>query len=215
MSDVLFFAERNHANLPWGNLLLHFEAVVRQPDFDSAEAFLDSVLPFRTRDDLGAARSILASIPNAPEPVLAELREKGHPGDDLDPALPFLFEQLVAWGSQIGPFNVVHDDSAIIARYRHLFELAPDPERPRFEYGYDTRTITLPLQINAFRLARSHEVLAVQVADLVAGATAHALRGSRSFAADSFTRALLRTSALRHFITVCGPAPRWNRITSA
>jgi hypothetical protein len=64
------------------------------------------------------------------------------------------------------------------------------------EYGYGTRTLRLPFRVRNIRLASSHESAAIQIADLLAGSAAYALKANLRGQSDTFAQALTSSRAL-------------------
>jgi hypothetical protein len=94
--------------------------------------------------------------------------------DALDPAIPSFFALCTTWGAQIGAhFHVVHDASKPIAANKETFEAMMDPSIESAVIGYDRRMFEFPLKATGVTFADSARHSALQLADLVAGATAY------------------------------------------
>lgn len=97
---------------------------------------------------------------------------------DLDPAVPAFVSVAAAWDAEVGePWGVVHDASKPIAFDQDLIECymtdEVEPERFRESGG----TFPIPLGATGIRFDDSAAVPALQIADVVASATAHYWRG--------------------------------------
>jgi len=106
--------------------------------------------------------------------------------DVLDPAVPVLVQLCRQWGEELGSFQVLHDASRVIASWEstlHRLGEIPDPARP------DRR---MPTLLIAPRLVfgDSRDYAALQVADVVAGATRHWLTAELNERQDSTSERL-------------------------
>ncbi|MES3004287.1 MAG: DUF3800 domain-containing protein [Pseudomonadota bacterium] len=96
----------------------------------------------------------------------------------LDPAIPALFQHLVAWGSRRKmEFDVMHDRSKPVlasqADFEAMMAVAGDQIR---SIGRDRRTIEFPLRARTLTQANSQDHPQLQIADLCAGLTNHMYR---------------------------------------
>ena len=100
------------------------------------------------------------------------LRPPGQRGG-LDPAIPALMATAIAWGEALGvPFSITHDDADVVRRWKPQFErFFFDGTVPR-PVGSSSSAYTLPLLAAGLTFADSKNDACVQVADVVAGATA-------------------------------------------
>jgi hypothetical protein len=124
---------------------------------------------------------------------------------DLDPAGPSLVGLLHDWSSQLGSFDVVHDNSYEISRWiPHLEQLAT--REPIEVQLWNGDHIGYPLDVGHIALDHSEHSAQIQLADLVAGA------GTIAF--DSLVRTFAgRKRAFAHAI-LDSRLPHW-RITSS
>jgi hypothetical protein len=154
-------------------LLRHFVSMCRRASLVSIEAFYELVADLRTRttdphmqgelDLLAATRGAL---------TIEVLRPQGQ-GDGLDPAIPALVATAIEWGKTLGvPFSMRHDDADVIRRWMPQFErYLFDGSVPKL-VGSGSRSFTLPLLAADLTFVDSKIDPCVQVADVVAGATA-------------------------------------------
>lgn len=116
-------------------------------------------------DDIG----ILAATRQVIGEVLQEVDKAA-----IDPAIPAYSTLASLWSRKLGArFNTIHDDSQIIASYVPHFRKLMDPKAKEIEVGYDDRKHVLPLKAIDILLTDSVDSPPVQVADILASATAY------------------------------------------
>lgn len=104
---------------------------------------------------------------------------------ELDPAIPSFVQHCAAWGEHLGSrFHLVHDDSKPIEYEREFLAMLMPRDAPTVTVGADRRTFQLPLKATGIRLAPSHTVPQLQLADLVASALAYVGRYRATGAGD-------------------------------
>ncbi len=109
----------------------------------------------------------------------------------LDPAIPSFFTHCTVWGSKIaGPFNAVHDASKPMAAEKETFETMMDPTIEPAIIGYDRRKFEFPLKVTGITFADSRNHPALQLADLIAGATSYWASSLARGECDDFAEAL-------------------------
>jgi hypothetical protein len=132
--------------------------------------------------------------------------------DALDPSIPLLFDQGCHWSERLGtPFEFIHDDSNTIERWKDRFvmaERAADPTAPlqpvRRDFG--GIEVMLPTGLQRVTFEQSDRDARLQLADVLAGATAHlvgALSGARR--PDQFARDLYRLGLTNLLVRWIGP----------
>ena len=105
---------------------------------------------------------------------------------DLDPALPCFMNLAGAWSDQFGEaFSILHDDSKPIDFDRDLIESLMDPNAEDIRVGRDRRTTPLFIKSTGITFVDSKVVKQVQVADILAGATAYLGYGSVGLPVES------------------------------
>ncbi len=94
--------------------------------------------------------------------------------NSLDPAIPALFAHCVNWGEHFGgAFALVHDESKPIFQEKTTLEDFFSRGEEEHQIGYGPRSFVFPLRVSGgLRFARSEDDARLQVADLVAGASA-------------------------------------------
>ena len=84
-----------------------------------------------------------------------------------------LFTSVAHWRKKLGgPFKVVHDSSSALSKEKDIWQLILGPELPKAEIGYDRRKVIFPLNVEEVVFADSKSHATLQLADIVAGATA-------------------------------------------
>jgi len=98
--------------------------------------------------------------------------------NDLDPAIPALFDHCVFWGDQFGgPFHLLHDESNTILQEKGSFERFMSRGEQERLIGYDRRKFAFPLRARQLRFARSADDARLQVVDMIASAGTYWLGG--------------------------------------
>ena len=90
--------------------------------------------------------------------------------DQLDPALPFLMEQIFAWGERLDSFEIEHDQTPIIERNQRAIRNLADPGMEPATFHVGEAAVRYPLKVTALREVDSRTSRRVQVADVLAGA---------------------------------------------
>jgi Protein of unknown function (DUF3800) len=126
----------------------------------------------------------------------------------LDPAIPSFFVHCTVWGQQFGgQFHTVHDDSKPMAAERATFEAMMDPTIEPAVIGYDRRKFEFPLRATGVTFADSRDHSALQLADVVAGATAHWAASLARGHADDLAEALEAAGIRRFTFDALWPSP--------
>jgi len=105
----------------------------------------------------------------------SDLRSDPYPASlTLDPAVPAVQALVIAWSSQYGTgFRVRHDERNELERLLPVLEPYYDKTRPTQSFTLSGgRTLTVPFPVADFLFATSDSHHAIQLADLVAGASA-------------------------------------------
>jgi hypothetical protein len=109
----------------------------------------------------------------------------------LDPAIPSFFNHCVAWGDQYGvEFDVLHDESKPLYAERETLLAFMDKSMPYTEVGYDRRKFCFPLKALNLNFGDSKQFLQLQMADLIASASAYLFVCRANDAMDAFARNL-------------------------
>lgn len=112
----------------------------------------------------------------------------------LDPAVPALSSLLGSWELRLDqPFEVVHDEAKTVERARAQFDLVMDREASdQTAFGTGHYAVRYPIRAS-LRFADSRAEVALQIADLVAGAARHMAMSHFTAEVDTFTRALAKS----------------------
>lgn len=109
----------------------------------------------------------------------------------LDPAIPSFFRLCNAWGEQLSDrFNVIHDKSKPMAAERATFEAMMDESIKPEIIGYDRRKFEFPLRATGIDFADSISHSALQLSDVIAGATSHYCASLARGKLDEFAESL-------------------------
>ncbi len=105
--------------------------------------------------------------------------------NEIDPQVTMPVALFDAWGRQIAmPFEVVHDHSAVLEAWMPQLEPFLYSDMPQRTIGYGERAFTLPLLVANVAFGDSHSFPQIQIADLLAGATAFLFEGMARGAID-------------------------------
>ncbi len=97
--------------------------------------------------------------------------------DELDPLIPAYHATVDHWGKSLGClFEVVADESKVLARERARLLMFSDPSLKPASVGYDRRKIDFPLKVADVIAVDSTASRQVQFADILSGAIANALK---------------------------------------
>jgi hypothetical protein len=174
-------------------------------DFEPArgEAFLAALRRARLAARDEGVHSVLMAMMDTEEELASEFASRI---DALDPHLPALWWHAGHWSQLFEEFEVVHDESTAASRWAgqlalaagalghetELAEAGEAAEQPRSMLIGRVR-INLPVGMRDITFARSHDDPRIQVADILAGSTAHVYAAvTRIIAEDGFSRELER-----------------------
>ena len=178
LSNMLFALGPDACPRSWQPLMESFVRFVWRGTSEGATR-LSGLLAQATREaEHHPVGELLEMMPHDERLLLAwHGREDGDdPADALDPALAATVEQARWWGTRLGPFLLVYDESKLVGRWSARLLALSDPAVAA-EYAV-TPTNRMPaLPLAGLAPAISQDSPAVQVADLLAGACADVLRG--------------------------------------
>lgn len=119
----------------------------------------------------------------------------------IDPAVPSFFNHCVAWGEQYGAeFDVLHDESKPLYAERETLRMFMDKTIPPTEIGYDRRKFVFPLKAKSLEFGNSRKFPQLQMADLVASASAYLCSCRANGTMDEFAQALETDARLDRFV---------------
>ncbi len=152
-----------------------FVAAVRRPH--------DEARIFELETALSAAKAAAADKPvgilfqAVPDDAASLSDLLPHGQDELDPAVGGLVEQLHHWSQRLRePFRVVHDDSAVVRRWRELLLRLSDQEMEAHSFDVGEVHFEFPLYGAEIETVDSRQAAAVQLADVLSGAVMWCLR---------------------------------------
>ena len=184
---------RDGANIALSNL--HFFCMPTFCGKASTEIFLRSFLSLIREQTAGAVRRFLhaasalydnssdAQYATVLSSILYSQKSIKHilanvDKNDLDPAIPALFEHCVFWGEQFaGPFDLLHDDSKTILQEKGFLEKFMSRGEQEHVIGYDRRKHVFPLRARHLQFARSADDARLQVVDMIASAGTYWMGG--------------------------------------
>jgi hypothetical protein len=184
---------RDGANIALSNL--HFFCMPTFCGKDATEVLFRSFLSMIREQTDGSIRrfyrtaSVLYSCSTDAEyatlisPILYSQKDIGHilvniDGNDLDPAIPALFQHCVFWGEHFeGPFDLLHDDSRTIFKEKGFFEKFLSRGEQEHIIGYDRRKFVFPLRARNLQFGQSVDDARLQVVDMIAGAVTYWMGG--------------------------------------
>lgn len=168
----------------------------------------------RTEESIAAFYTVLESmVSESTDPVAQDLlvllqsRDQARsmlvgrhalPPHEIDPQVTTPIVLFDAWGRELAvPYSVTYDESTIISEWLPHFEPIMYSDMPATTAGYGERSVTLPLLVEDISFADSAETPQLQIADIVAGASAYLLKGAIETPDDErFHRALVATQLL-------------------
>ncbi len=157
----------------WDHLLSTFQHFVCNPTHETARDLYDVL------DDVSAPPPLVSVL----QYYKLAIRDLG-PGvlstlscDCLDVALTCALNLMACWrAATTSRLELIHDASSKMAEQRDLWEATMDPTLQPVTVGYDRRTMRYPIAVHRTMLESSQQWAGLQLADVVAGAVAHALR---------------------------------------
>ncbi|HEV7774882.1 MAG TPA: DUF3800 domain-containing protein [Conexibacter sp.] len=174
--DVLSHLGRKACPTSWDQTMTAFVEFIRRPSEATTEAFTNGLAAAVNEAGDHPVGSFLALVPLDVE-VLLRLyaRAPEEPSDFLDPHVAAVTEHILHWGEVLGPIELVYDSTKIMNRWSSRLLALSDPVvAARHDV---TPTVPMPtLPLARLTPVTSHDSPAVQVADLLAGATADVLR---------------------------------------
>jgi hypothetical protein len=156
-------------------LLRAFQDLVLEPSSDHLDKF-ERIL--NERDEPEPLREVLGYYRLALAHLGSDLLEILHPSH-LDLVLSLSLGVMAEWSERgDAPFRVIQDQCSEMARDKVVWAAVTSPDVPQQLVGWDRRTISYPIGIESTELASSHDWIGLQLADVVAGAVARAMRSS-------------------------------------
>lgn len=94
------------------------------------------------------------------------------------------------WRVDSEPFQLIHDQSTNMSKQRKMWDALVSPSAPSAIVGYDSRKRKYPLNIEETSFIDGKTSSALQIADILAGATSAVLKGATSPSAKEYTDGL-------------------------
>jgi len=167
LANLVFFFGPRPGNTDMFDAMLHAFINVMRTGLAGVERYASATesylatLPPEEREDFR-----FALLPSKPMLVrLVAERVNGSHLDTLDPAMPTVVVLCDAFHAQLGPFDLVHDESKVIERGVPLLlnmDKLPDPRDPA------NKSPTSPAK--TIKLAESKDIPQLQIVDWIAGA---------------------------------------------
>ncbi len=188
----------------FNNFLSCFVSMIREQTAESKANFFNAVRNLHDNCTDENHKSMLSPYIYAErciDEILNGVDKKLH----IDPAIHSLFRHLIEWQKQLNEsYIVIHDKAKPIAASLSLFERMTSSSIPSAVIGYGQRKFEFPLKVKELREGDSKEHLALQVADLIAGATRYYYSEFFRNSNDSFTRDLKKVGIERFvFGAIC------------
>jgi hypothetical protein len=177
--------------------LSRYQVMMRERTRTNYDAFWEPMNAFWESGD-EAVRLIFESV------ILAN-RDLGFshlermPKNSLSVMLSSLWTLAAYWGRKRGQhMRFIHDESREVAKVQWAWEAILSPAVPAQVVGYDRRKAVFPLNVAEVTFGDSKEYVALQLADVLAGATAVVLRNRMEpdYRPD-YARALEEAGALK------------------
>ncbi|NMG28445.1 DUF3800 domain-containing protein [Aromatoleum evansii] len=190
LANVHYFASPVFCGTaPFDEFLESFVEMVRRPSPDTKSRFFLAAREMYERCSNEDHKSSFAPYIYA-ERCIDEILD-GVNYLALDPAIPSFFSLCTVWGTKYAEsFHVVHDDSKPMAAERATFEAMMDRSIEPTVIGYDRRKFEFPLKATGITFADSVSHPALQLADLIAGATSYWAAAMARGEEDEFAQAL-------------------------
>lgn len=179
------------------------QAVLRDTSIENYRAFCNSIQV--ARQHAAPLDEILSLF------VLSDRRLGGYenirdlPDRITDPGTVHLMEHVVCWSQRTDQLlDIIHDESSKLSRERHAWDALFSPDVSPSVVGQDRRTIRFPLPVRSVKRANSRDHVQLQIADILAGAVAAALRvraGGDSYRSE-YTEKLDETNLLESGIVI-------------
>ena len=128
----------------------------------------------------------------------------------IDPAISSLFCHLTEWGKRLNePPIVIYDESKPITASQPIFMKMIDGSIPPGKIGYGQRKFKFPLKVRELRSGNSKQYPALQIADLIAGATRYYYSAFFRNESDQFANKL-QDAGIERFVFGLSGREIWN-----
>jgi hypothetical protein len=173
MAEVLYERGRPVLRGVYDDLAAAFVPMVRDYDRERGQAFLTALRRARLAAHATDVHAVLAAMIDTESELAAEFETRS---DALDPHLPALWWQAGHWSQRFDQFEILHDESNTAAGWTDALAMAARHSSAREAsrtVAFGHLRIDLPAGVRDIRFRRSDADARIQVADILAGATAH------------------------------------------
>jgi len=178
------------------SLKVAFVNMVRTPDIKKVNQFYEIVNDAIVHVNESKFADDLAMLLATQQVAESELNEWD--SSNLDPAIPAFSEHASIWtGKFDSEFVIIHDDSKPLAQQQIIIEATMSTKEEIINIGYDRRKMAFPIRANGIRFQNSSTCPQIQVADIIAGATAYSLCKTIHKEYDKFAEEILLTKSLK------------------
>jgi hypothetical protein len=126
---------------------------------------------------------------------------KSNDKNSLDPAIPSFVSHCDFWGKHFGgSFDLIHDESKPILQKQKMLEDLMSRGEKEHVIGYDQRKFIFPLRAKEINFCPSHNDPRLQIADLIASATAYWASGLISDQNQKDFLKKLKTAGIGRFL---------------
>lgn len=179
-----------------------FVEMIRKKDQNSILAFYKSCEHMYYSTKIREFKNDLAVISKSVE-VIDEVLQASD-ATQLDPSVTSFVEHCASWDSYLGcNFDVIYDESKPIRQEEALLSLLMAKDESEVQVGYDYRKMTLPLKATGIKFGDSKEVQQLQIADVIAGASAYWARGFTEVNVDRDFCEELERHGIRSLVIGC------------
>lgn len=187
----------------FNDFLGKFVEMIRKKDRNSITEFYKSCGRMYHSAKLPGFKNDLAVMLKSIEVIDEVLRASD--ATQLDPSVTSFVQHCAAWGSCLShDFDVVYDESKPIRQQQTLLSLLMAKDEPEMQVGYDYRKMALPLkEATGINFGDSKTIKQLQVADVIAGASAYWARGFTEVKADRDFCESLEEYGIRSLVIGC------------
>lgn len=184
------------------DFLRKFVEMIRKKDEHSILAFYKSCENMYHSAKIQEFKNDLAVILKSIE-IIDEVLQASD-ATQLDPSVTLFVQHCAAWGSCLGcNFDVIYDESKPIRQKQTLLSLLMANGEPETRVGYDYRKMVLPLKATGIKFGDSKMIKQLQVADVIAGASAYWARGFTGVKAGRDFCGSLEECGIRNLVIGC------------
>ena len=160
----------------FSNFLGKFVEMIRKKDKRSILEFYRSCEHMYHSAKVPGFKKDLAVVLNSTGIIDEVLRASD--ATQLDPSVTSFVQHCGEWSSCLGrDFDVVYDESKPIRQKQVLLSLLMAKDEQETQVGYDYRKMIFPLKATGIKFGDSKMVKQLQLADVIAGASAYWARG--------------------------------------